>query len=84
MEYLKDDSKYTLIFTILREIGLRISALCTLRTKHFLNHKGKYLNNCRKLEKGKKYRTFPLSWSTYIQFGNVRGWSYLYTHRYPV
>ena len=61
MDYVKHDTKYTLIFTILREVGLRIGAICTLQTKHFINHKGVYLDNCRKLEKGKKYRTFPVS-----------------------
>ena len=61
MEYVKEDSKYTLIFTIFREVGLRIGAVITLQTKHFINHKGVYLDNCRKLEKGKKYRTFPIS-----------------------
>jgi integrase len=61
MEYVKDDTKYTLIFTILREVGLRIGAVVTLQIKHFINHKGVYLDNCRKLEKGKKYRTFPVS-----------------------
>ena len=61
MKDVEDDSKYTLIFTILREVGLRIGAICTLQTKHFINHKGDYLDNCRKLEKGKKYRTFPIS-----------------------
>jgi site-specific recombinase XerC len=60
MEYVKDDTKYTLIFTILKEVGLRIGAIVTLQTKHFINHKGVYLDNCRKLEKGKKYRTFPV------------------------
>jgi len=60
MNEVKDDSKYTLIFTILREVGLRIGAVCTLQTKHFINHKGVYLDSCRKLEKGKKYRTFPV------------------------
>ena len=61
MEFVKDDSRYELIFTILREVGLRIGAIITLQTKHFINHKGEYLDNCRKLEKGKKYRTFPIS-----------------------
>ena len=60
MEYVKDDSMYTLIFTILREVGLRIGAIATLRVNHFINHKGEYLNTCRKLEKGKKYRSFPV------------------------
>lgn len=60
MEYVKDDTMYTLIFTILREVGLRIGAVVTLRVNHFINHKGEYLENCRKLEKGKKYRTFPI------------------------
>lgn len=61
MEYVKDDEMYTLIFTILREVGLRVGAVVTLKVKHFINHKGEYLDNCRKLEKGKKYRTFPIS-----------------------
>ena len=61
MEYVKEDTKYTLIFTILQEVGLRIGAVVTLQTKHFINHKGVFLDNCRKLEKGKKYRTFPVS-----------------------
>ena len=61
MEEIRDDSKYTLIFTILKEVGLRIGAVCTLRCKHFINHKGEYLDTCRKLEKGKKFRTFPIS-----------------------
>jgi site-specific recombinase XerD len=61
MEYIKEDTKYTLIFTILREVGLRIGAVVTLQTKHFINHKGVYIDSCRKLEKGKKYRTFPVS-----------------------
>ena len=61
MQYIKEDTKYTLIFTIFREVGLRIGAVITLQTKHFINHKGIYLDNCRKLEKGKKYRTFPVS-----------------------
>ena len=61
MQYIKEDTKYTLIFTIFREVGLRIGAVITLQTKHFINHKGVYLDNCRKLEKGKKYRTFPVS-----------------------
>lgn len=60
MDYVKDDSMYTLIFTILREVGLRIGAVVTLQVKHFINHKGQYLDNCRKLEKGKKFRTFPI------------------------
>lgn len=61
MNEVKDDPKYLLLFTILKEVGLRIGAVVTLRTKHFINHKGVYLDNCRKLEKGKKYRTFPVS-----------------------
>lgn len=61
MENVKDDPKYTLIFTILKEVALRIGAVVTLQTKHFINHKGVYLKECRKLEKGKKYRTFPVS-----------------------
>lgn len=61
MKHVEHDTKYTLIFTILREVGLRVGAICTLKTKHFINHKGVYLDNCRKLEKGKKYRTFPVS-----------------------
>lgn len=60
MDFVKDDIMYTLIFTILREVGLRIGAVVTLQVKHFMNHKGEYLENCRKLEKGKKYRTFPI------------------------
>lgn len=60
MEFVKDDSMYTLIFTILREVGLRIGAIVTLQVKHFIDHRGEYLENCRKLEKGKKYRTFPI------------------------
>jgi hypothetical protein len=60
MEDVKDDEMYTLIFTILREVGLRVGAVVTLQVKHFINHKGEYLDNCRKLEKGKKYRTFPI------------------------
>ena len=61
MNEVKNDVKYTLIFTILREIGLRIGAVCTLKTKHFVNHRGVYLDTCRKMEKGKKFRTFPIS-----------------------
>jgi site-specific recombinase XerD len=61
MSNVENDSRYTLIFTILREVGLRVGAIVTLQTKHFINHKGKYLENCRKMEKGKKYRTFPVS-----------------------
>jgi integrase len=61
MKDVKNDTRSTLIFTILKEVGLRIGAVCTLLTKHFINHKGEYLDNCRKLEKGKKYRTFPIS-----------------------
>jgi integrase len=61
MKDVQNDSKYSVIFTILREVGLRIGAVCTLQTKHFINHKGEYLDNCRKIEKGKKYRTFPIS-----------------------
>jgi site-specific recombinase XerD len=57
----RDGLKYTLIFTILREVGLRISAVCSLRVKHFLNAKGEYLNTGKKLEKGRKMRTFPIS-----------------------
>lgn len=57
----KDGLKYTLIFTILREVGLRISAVCSLRVKHFLNAKGEFLSTSKKLEKGRKLRTFPIS-----------------------
>ena len=60
IEYVREDSMYTLIFTILREVGLRIGAIVTLKVNHFINHKGEYLDNCRKMEKGKKYRTFPI------------------------
>ena len=60
MDFVKDDTMYTLIFTILREVGLRIGAVVTLKVNHFINHKGEYLDTCRKLEKGKKYRTFPI------------------------
>ena len=61
MEEVKNDHKYTLIFTILQEIGLRIGAVVTLKTKHFLNHKGEYLEKSKKMEKGRKYRSFPIS-----------------------
>lgn len=54
MDFVKDDTMYTLIFTILREVGLRIGAVVTLKVNHFINHKGEYLDTCRKLGKGKK------------------------------
>lgn len=57
----KDNIKFVLIFTILREVGLRVSAVCSLRVKHFLNTKGEFLTTCKKLEKGRKMRTFPVS-----------------------
>ena len=60
LDKVKNDPKYSLIFTILIEVGLRVSALCTLQTKHFINHKGEYLDKCKKLEKGKKHREFPI------------------------
>lgn len=56
----KDGAKYSLIFTILREVGLRIGAVCSLRFKNLMNAKGEFLETGKKLEKGRKIRSFPI------------------------
>jgi site-specific recombinase XerD len=50
-----------LMLTILREVGLRISALSSIQTKHFRTPDGATPRETTILEKGNKTRTFPIS-----------------------
>jgi hypothetical protein len=49
-----------LLLTILREVGLRIGAISNLKIGVLLNSHGEVKRETTVLEKGKKYRTFPV------------------------
>jgi integrase len=49
---------YTLIITILREIGLRAGAICNMRYGNIVDQYGTPRHVCRVLEKGNKIREF--------------------------
>ena len=52
------DSKWTLILTILREVGLRVGAICNLKVCDIMNDFGQPKHEGRSVEKGNKIRTF--------------------------
>ena len=55
------DNKDKLLITVLREIGLRNSALCNLRISDIVNEFRQPKHLCRVKEKGNKYREFITS-----------------------
>lgn len=57
----KLDSKNALIICILNEIGLRVSALAGMIVKNVVTPDKKIRKEAKVLEKGNKYRTFPIS-----------------------
>lgn len=55
------NSMWQLAFIILKEIGLRVYALTSLKVSHFLNSKGTINNSVSVLEKQRRWRTFVVS-----------------------
>jgi integrase len=58
LKAVENDSLYTLIITILREIGLRAGAVCNMRYGNIIDQYGTPRHVCRVLEKGNKIREF--------------------------
>ncbi len=61
LEYVKNDSKWTLIFLILKEVGLRAGAIGTLRIKNVVSPTGSFFDEITHLEKNRRTRTFIVS-----------------------
>lgn len=55
------NSMWQLAFIILKEIGLRVYALTSLKVSHFLNSKGTINDSVSVLEKQRRWRTFVVS-----------------------
>lgn len=55
------NSMWQLAFVILKEVGLRIYALTSLKVSHFLNSKGVLVDSTSVLEKQRRWRTFVVS-----------------------
>lgn len=55
------NSMWQLAFVILKEIGLRVYALTTLKVSHFLNSKNTIVDSVSVLEKQRRWRTFIVS-----------------------
>jgi integrase len=55
------NSMWQLVFIILKEIGLRVYALTSLKVGHFLNSKGTINDSVSVLEKQRRWRTFVVS-----------------------
>jgi integrase len=55
------NSMWQLAFVILKEIGLRLYALSSLKVNHFLNSKGTINSSVSVLEKQRRWRTFVVS-----------------------
>ena len=55
------NSTWQLVFVILKEVGLRVYALTTLKVSHFLNSKGIINSSVSVLEKQRRWRTFIVS-----------------------
>lgn len=58
LETVKNNEMYTLIITILREIGLRSGAICNMRYGNLIDQYETPRHVCRVLEKGNKIREF--------------------------
>jgi integrase len=55
------NSMWQLVFVILKEVGLRIYALTSLKVSHFLNSKNCIVDSVSVLEKQRRWRTFLVS-----------------------
>jgi integrase/recombinase XerD len=55
------NSMWQLAFVILKEVGLRVYALTSLKVSHFLNSKDMINNSINVLEKQRRWRTFVVS-----------------------
>lgn len=61
LEIVKDDIKDKLMITVLREIGLRNSAICNLKFRDIIDIQRYPKHQCRVKEKGNVYREFITS-----------------------
>lgn len=75
LEEVKDSKKDVLMITILREIGLRNSAICNLKLKDIVDEHRLPRHVCRVKEKGNKIREFVTS-------SNIKRIIVSYLHQY--
>lgn len=61
LSVVENDSMWTLVLTILSEVGLRSGAICEMRVCDLLDEFWKPRHVCRVLEKGNKFREFITS-----------------------
>lgn len=72
-EEIKNDKNFLLnelLFTILQEAGLRVSALVSLKLSNIMDDKLNIKDEIRILEKGNKMRTFPVSDNLKLKLNN--------------